>query len=61
MLGRPVTFNGSIGHINFSVTKNINPICQYNNEFSMQQPTAIVINSHTSRVSKSNIFLMIKK
>lgn len=58
MLGRPVTFNDSTGHIDFSVTKNINPICQYKNEFPMQQPTAIVVNPHTSRVSNSNIILM---
>lgn len=52
MLGRPVTFNGSIGQIDIFVTKNIDPICQYNKKPSMQQPAAIAIDPHNTKVSK---------
>lgn len=53
VLGRPVPFNGSNGHnIEFSVTKNIDPTCQYNIGPSMKQPAAIVVNQNTARVRK---------
>lgn len=52
MLGRPVAFNTCNGHLEFFVTKNIDPICQYNKGPSMQQPAAITIDRNTAKVSK---------
>lgn len=52
MLGRPIAFSNSSEHIEFSVTKNINPICQYNNEPTMLQPASITLDSDNSKVSK---------
>lgn len=52
MLGRPVAFNTSNGHLEFFVTKNIDPISQYNKGPSMQQPAAITIDRNTAKVSK---------
>ncbi|XP_025207500.1 uncharacterized protein LOC112603224 isoform X2 [Melanaphis sacchari] len=50
VLGRPVAYNGNTGHIDFSVTKNIDPTCQYSKGPSMQQPVAIAIDHHSTRV-----------
>lgn len=57
MLGRPIAFSKISEHIEFSVTKNINPICQYNNKPAMLQPTSITLNSDNSRVSKKFLFI----
>lgn len=57
MLSRPVPFNGINGHIEFSVTKSIDPACQYNRRPSMQQPAAIAVDQNTSRVSKLKKYL----
>lgn len=51
VLGRPVTFNCNTGHVDFSITKNNDPICRYNKGPSMQQPAAIAIDPLTSKVS----------
>jgi len=59
MLGRPVTFNSNTGHIEFSVIKNIDPICQYNKRPSMQQPAAIAVDPHNARVSKLRNILFV--
>lgn len=58
MLGRQVALNSSSGHISFSVTKNIDPICQYNKHPSLQQPVAITVDPDTARVSKLNKYVV---
>jgi len=50
VLGRPVACNGNTGHIDFSIIKNIDPICQYSKGPSMQQPVAIAVDHHSTRV-----------
>lgn len=51
MLGRPISFNSSAtGHFEFSVTKNIDPVCRYEKGPSMQQPAAVAVDSNNSQV-----------
>lgn len=57
VLGRPVACNGSTGHIDFSIIKNIDPICQYSKGPSMQQPVAIAVDHHSTRVRDQKIIL----
>lgn len=61
VLGRPVAFNTCNGHLEFFVTKNIDPICQYNKGPSMQQPAAITISQNTAKVSKLKEYFCIIK
>ncbi|CAI6353464.1 unnamed protein product [Macrosiphum euphorbiae] len=50
VLGRPVACNGNTGHIDFSIIKSIDPICQYSRGPSMQQPVAIAVDHNSARV-----------
>jgi len=50
VLGRPVACNGNTGHIDFSIVKSIDPICQYSRGPSMQQPVAIAVDHNSARV-----------
>lgn len=61
MLGRPVAFNTCNGHLEFFVTKNIDPICQYNKGPSVQQPAAITIDRNTAKVNKLKKYFFITK
>lgn len=54
VLGRSVACNSSTGCIEFSVTKSIDPTCQYDRGPSMQQPVAIAVDHHSARVSNKN-------
>lgn len=55
VLGRPVTCNRNTGHIDFSIIKTIDPICQYSKGPSMQQPVAIAVDHDSARVRYQKI------
>jgi len=58
ILGRPVSCNGTTGgHINFSVTNNIDPMYQYKNGPLLKQPAAIVVDSNSAKVHEKENFL----
>lgn len=52
ILGRPVLCKGVAEHINFSVTKNIDPMYQYKKGPLLKQPAAIVVDSNFAKVHK---------
>jgi len=55
VLGRPVACNRNTSHIEFSIIKSIDPICQYSKGPSMQQPVSIAVDHHSSRVKCQKI------